>query len=260
LFWRKTLIVVGGNQETRDRQARYLGALLRLRNLSAREVAWRSNAVAREFGRPELAFSHQTVSFWLNGTRNPRSEHKRILAKILQVPLQELDREIEGAELVSDELANVNVRVYGAEGTVFEYSLTLAPGVDLRYPTLYEHWADMFSSRPAPLMRHFRAVKYKLFGWIPDDSGYPFVVQAPCLVPLKADRLSVENRITTQRRVWFIYLPDRTLEVGSAYQERNSLFLLKPDVRRIKEYPLSSIDLVGHVTGKVLFHIALTKQ
>lgn len=197
------------------------------------------------------------MSFWLNGTRNPRSEHRRILANILQVPFQELDREIEGAELGSDEPNNVDLRVYGADGTVFEYSLTLAEGVDLRRPSLYEHWADMFSSRPAPLMRHFRAAKHNLFGWIPDDSGYPVVLHAPCLVPLKTDRLRLESSITNQRRVWFVYLPDRTLDVGLAYREHRSLFLVKADKRRVMEYPLSNIDLIGYVTDRVLFQIGV---
>jgi len=181
-----------------------------------------------------------------------------MLAVILDVPFPEFNREIDGEdgeELGVGSVKNVNVRVYGADGATFEYSLTLANGVDLWRPAVYRHWADMFSSRPAPLMRHFRANKYKLFGWIPDDSGYPSVLRAPCLVPLKVDRLIVESSTSNQRRVWFIYLPDRTLEVGFAYQEQRSLFLLKSDRTGVKKYPLSSVDLLGHVTGKVLFQI-----
>jgi transcriptional regulator with XRE-family HTH domain len=260
LIWRRTLINAEGKQEKRDRQAQYLRELLHRRHLSAREVAWRSKAVARELGRSELAFSRQTVSFWLNGTRNPRVEHRKMLAVILEVPFEELDREIDGEELSPGAVNNVNVRVYGADGATFEYSLTLAEGVDLRRPAVYQHWANMFSSRPAPLMRHFRAVKYQLFGWIPDVSGYPLVLHAPCLVPLRTDRLTVESSITNQHRVWFVYLPDRTLEVGFAYQEGHALFLLKPDQTRIRKYPLSSIDLVGFVTGRVLFQIELSNH
>lgn len=178
-----------------------------------------------------------------------------MLAIILDVPFQEFNHEIDGEELGVGAVKNVNVRVYGADGATFEYSLTLANGVDLWRPAVYRHWADMFSSRPAPLMRHFRANKYKLFGWIPDDSGYPSVLRAPCLVPLKVNRLTIESSTSNQRRVWFIYLPDRTLEVGFAYQEQRSLFLLKPDRTGVRKYPLSGVDLLGHVTGKVLFQI-----
>lgn len=248
-------MVAEGKQAKWTAQAKYLHNLLRRHNLSARELAWRSKDVARKLGQPDLAFVRQTVSFWLKGTRSPRFEHRKMLAMILEVPLQELNRGIDGEEAVTGGSNNVNVRVYGAEGASFEYSLTIAQGVDLRFPALYEHWADMFSSRPAPLMRHFRALRHKLFGWIPDNSGYPFILHAQCLVPVENDRLVVESSITTQRRAWFIYLPDGTLEVGAAYQEHHSLFLLKPDLARSRSYPLSSIDVVGYVTGRILFQI-----
>jgi transcriptional regulator with XRE-family HTH domain len=234
--------------------------MLRRRNLSARELAWRSKTFARDLGQPDQAFVRQTVSFWLKGTRSPRFEHRKMLAEILEVPLQELNREIEGDESGSGAMKNVNVRVYGADGATFEYRLTLAERVDLRRPAVYGHWGDMFSSRPAPLMRHFRAVKHKLFGWIPDNSGYPVVLCAPCLVPLKTEPLTVESSVTTQHRVWFVHLPDRTLDVGFVYQERHSLFLVKPQEKQVGEYPLSSIDLVGYVTGKVLFQIGLPNR
>lgn len=183
-----------------------------------------------------------------------------MLAIILEVPFPDLNREIDGEELGVATLKNVNVRVYGTDGETFEYGLTLAEGVDLWRPAVYQHWADMFSSRPAPLMRHFRAINYRMFGWIPDDSGYPFVLHAPCLVPLETDRLTIESSTKNQRRVWFIYLPDRTLEVGFAYRERHSLFLLKPDQTRDRKYPLSNIDVIGYVTGKVLFQIGVSTQ
>lgn len=156
-----------------------------------------------------------------------------MLAIILDVPLPEFNREIDGEELGVGAVKNVSVRVYGADEAIFEYSLTLAEGVDLWRPAVYRHWAAMFSSRPAPLMRHFRTIKYKLFGWIPDDSGYPIVLHGPCLVPLKINRLTIESSTTNQRRVWFIYLPDQTLEVGFTYQEQHSLVLLKPDRTRV---------------------------
>lgn len=256
----RTLIGARGKQEKLERQARYLSELLRRRHLSAREVAWRSEAVAKAFGRPELTSSHRTVSLWVNGTRNPKFEHRKMLAVILDVPFAELNREIDGDELGVEAVKNFNVRVYGADSTSFEYSLTLAEGVDLWRPAVYQHWADMFSSRPAPLMRHFRAMKYDLFGWIPDNSGYPCVLHTPCLVPLRTDRLTVESSTATQRRAWFIYLSDRTLKVGFAYRKAQSLFLLGSGEGRIKQYPLSSIDLVGYVTGKVLFQIDLASE
>jgi transcriptional regulator with XRE-family HTH domain len=211
--------------------------------------------VTQDLGTPELAFSRQTVSFWLNGTRRPKFEHRKILATILGVSWQELARETNGEERVLEEVAGIKVRVYGTDAKMFDYSLTLMEGVDLKRAAIFDHWAGMFSSRPAPLMRHFRGFKYKLFGWIPDNSGFPIVLRSPCLVPLRTDHLTVENSIANQRRVWFINLPDGTLDVGIAYKDRNSLFLLKYDEKRIKQYPLSRIDLIGSAIGRVLFQI-----
>jgi transcriptional regulator with XRE-family HTH domain len=211
--------------------------------------------VAQDLGSPELAFSRQTVSFWLNGTRRPKFEHKKILATILGVSWQELARETNGEEPDPEEVAGIKVRVYGTDAQTFDYSLTLMEGLDLRRPAIFDHWAGMFSSRPAPLMRHFRGIKYKLFGWIPDNSGFPIVLHSPCLVPLRTDHLTLENSIANQRRVWFINLPDGTMDVGIAYKERSSLFLLKYEEKRIKQYPLSRIDLIGCAIGRVLFQI-----
>lgn len=260
MIWSRTLIGTEGKKVKREKQAHYLNELLRRRRLSARELAWRSEAVAKELGRADLAFSRQTVSLWLNGSREPRLEHRKMLSVILDVPLPELNHEIDEEELGVEVGNNVNVQVYGTDSATFEYSLTLAEGVDLLHPAVYQHWADMFSSRPAPLMRHFRAMKYELFGWIPDDSGYPFVMHAPCLVPLNTDRLVVESSVTNQRRVWFMYLRDRALKVGFAYGKGHALFLLAPNRKRVEGYPLSSVDLIGYVTGKVLFHIDVPSQ
>jgi hypothetical protein len=67
--------------------------------------------------------------------------------------------------------------------------------------------------------------------------------------------LTVENSIANQRRVWFIHLPDGTLDVGIAYKEGNSLFFVKYNEKTIRQYPLSRIDLIGCAIGRVLFQI-----
>lgn len=239
-------------------QAQYLRELLYQRRLSAEEVAKRSMMIARQLGSPESSFSRQAVTSWMNGTRSPRLGNRQLLAKILQVSLEELNRKCGGAiqDLsLAPLFCEVNVRVYGRDEEVFGYNLTLPCGTDLSQPAVYRHWGDMFSSRPAQLMRHFRRLKYKLYGWIPDDAGSPLVLRYPCLVPLHTDRLSLDVEGVNQCKVWFVCSPDRLLQVGFAYREQKSLVLFKGRHVAAKKYPLSTVDLIGYVSGKTLFQV-----
>lgn len=249
--------VGSGIHARHDVEAKYLRELLLRHRLSPHEVACRSAIIAAQLGLPELKFSRQAVSSWVNGTRTPRPGHRQILAIIVQVPLEELNRNWERAiELPTIPLLReVSVRVLGKNNETFEYALALGPGIDLSRPAVYRRWADMFSSRPEPLMRHFRNMNYTLFGWINNDAGSPLILHYPCLVPLHTDRLTLETRNAYQRKVWFIYLPDRSLTVGFAYRDKHSLVLVENGQRPARRYPLSNIDLVGYVTGKPLFQI-----
>lgn len=245
------------NAISHEVQARYLRELLRQRRFSAQEVAMRSLIITQQEGLPELAFSRQAVTSWVNGTRVPRSASRHLLARILQVPLEEMNHKCGGVtcdlslEPVSGE---VNVRVYGRDDEVFGYNLMLSSETNLSQPAVYRHWGDIFTWRPAQLMRHFRGLKYKQYAWIPDDAASPLVLRHPCMVPLHTERLNLESEAVNERKIWFVYSPDHCLEFGVAYRENQSLVLL--DKRHAaKKYPLSKIDLIGYVTGKTLFQV-----
>ena len=239
-------------------QARYLRELLHQRRFSAQEVAMRSSIIAEQARTPELAFSRQAVTSWVNGTRVPRLASRQLLARILETPLEEMNRKCGGAvqDLNLEPIpCQANVRVYGRDDEEFGYNLMLSSGTNLSQPAVYRHWGDMFTWRPAQLTRHFRRLKYKQYAWIPDDAARPLILRYPCMVPLHTERLNLESEAVNERKVWFVYSPDHCLEFGVAYREHQSLVLLNQRDMPAKKYPLSKIDLIGYVTGKTLFQI-----
>jgi transcriptional regulator with XRE-family HTH domain len=231
--------------------------------LSAREIARRAKAIADELGISQLEIGHQAVSAWVNGTRHPTQEHRQVLASVLEVPIENLNRacdaDVEPLHVPSI-FRPVTVVVHGVFQN-YKYRLSLKKNVDINRPAVYQHWADMFSTRPAYLTRHFRHVTGELFGWIPDDSASPLVENACCLVPLKIAPKRVTLRIldnaeSSQRRVWFTYLPDGELHVGIGYRDRRLFWFTKNTGTKLtaESYTLSRVDLVGYFAGNALFH------
>ena len=219
---------------------------------------WDASVLLHYLCITQIAFSRQAVTSWVNGTRVPRPASRQLLARILEVPLEEMNRKCGGVvqDLSLEPIpCQVNVRVYGRDDEEFGYNLMLSSGTNLSQPAVYRHWSDMFTWRPAQLMRHFRRLKYKQYAWIPDDAASPLILRYPCMVPLHTERLNLESEAVNERKVWFVYSPDHCLEFGVAYREHQSLVLLKKRDMPAKKYPLSRIDLIGYVTGKTLFQI-----
>jgi transcriptional regulator with XRE-family HTH domain len=251
-------------QARRTAQARYLSDLVTRRHLSAREIARRSELVAADLGKPELAVGHQAVSAWVNGTRHPNAEHKKMLATILDAPLASLAQACDAdAEPLSIQsiFRPVTVVVYGTFRN-YEYRLAVKREIDMTQPAIYQHWADIFSTRPAYLMRHLRHISYDLFGWIPDHSASPMVHNPRCLVPLervpgRATLGLLDAAASSHRRVWFVYLPDGKLHVGIGYRERSSFSFARNNGTgvSVESYPLSRVELVGYFSGNALFHL-----
>jgi len=240
---------------------KYLQDLQHRSGLSVREVARRSRVLAEGLHEPRLAFQHQAMSGWLNGKRKPTTEHRRALALIFQISLEELNRGLDGpldqarADAV---LKPVLVHVRGNKQS-FEHKATLPTSLDISRPAVYRHWTDLFQPRPGALIRHFREINHDLFGWIPDNCAGP-LISPRSLVPVNTSAAHLEEAEAVQKRIWFIYVPGGDLDVGIAHREGRSLVLSKfsRDSSAVsKKYPLSRIDIVGHVTGKVLFHLDL---
>src|ERR1041385_5947927 len=74
----------------------YLHHLRNRSGLSVREIARRSRVLAEALHEPRLAFQHQAMSGWLNGKRKPTIEHRKALAMIFQISLQELNNGLDG--------------------------------------------------------------------------------------------------------------------------------------------------------------------
>lgn len=214
--------------------------------------------IAEALQRPELAFTHRAVSGWLAGTRNPSLEHRRLLAPILGVSLDELNHGCDrpfNEQGAAATLRPVNVRVLGKERT-FEYRMTVSAGVDLDQPAVYQHWADMFSPWPASLARHFAHMKHDLYGWVPGGVHSSSIRRAGALVALDAHRTKLDPAGTVDPHTWFIYLPGERLAIRKAVREDRWLVMIDPsDPRKIERCPLSRVDLVGRVSGRRLLEI-----
>jgi transcriptional regulator with XRE-family HTH domain len=232
--------------------------------VSAREIARRGKVIAEALRKPQLAFTHRAVCGWLNGMRNPSLEHRRVLAVILGVTLDELNHECDGpfeAQKAAATLKQVTVRVLGKERT-FEYRMTVSSRVDLNRPAVYQHWADMFSPWPASLVRHLGRTKHDLYGWVPGLARSPSLREAGVLVALNAQRPKLDPAGTLDALTWFVYLPGGRLDIGKAVREDRWLVLSRRGINGIKveRYPLSRIDLVGRVTGRALLEVSSRDQ
>ena len=221
---------------------------------SAREIARRSEIFAEALGRPHEAFTHRAVSAWLNGTRNPKLEHRRLLAIVLGVGLEELNHALDDpfdTARAASIVRTVGVRVIGQD-RAFEYRLTIRGDLDLSRPAIYRHWADMFLPWPAVLVRHFGRSKHNVYGWIPSATTKESL---GALVPLDTRQTKLERTGSLEQHTWFVYLPGRILEVGDATREGRWLMFRKHDAVERRRYPMSRSDLVGRVIGKPLFVI-----
>jgi transcriptional regulator with XRE-family HTH domain len=232
--------------------------------VTAREIARRGKVIADALRKPQFAFTHRAVCGWLNGTRNPSLEHRRVLAVILGVSLDELNHGCDGpfdAQKAVATLKPVTVDVFGKEQH-FEYRMTISSEIELDRPAVYQHWADMFSPWPASLVRHFGRIKHDLYGWIPSFGDRATLHEGSVMVPLDARRPKLETEGTLDPHTWFVYLPGGKLEVGKAVQEGRWLVLAKRSVKGadVDRYPLSRVDLVGRVTGRALFEIRSPDQ
>lgn len=245
-------------------QARYLTGLLSSSQVSAREFARRSKLIAGELGKPELAVSHQAVSSWLNGTRHISTKHKQVAAMILGLSIAEISSACDLEPDAADPkfTARPTIVVVPSLLRSYQYSLALKTDIDLSRPAIYQDWSSMFSFPPTRLQRHLRNISYDSFGWIPDQSASPMVHYPQCLVPVAgvSERNSLQmldSAESSQRHVWFVYLPDGQLHVGIGYRNDHSFVFTRSVGNKfvLTQFPLRRVDLVGCFVGKVVFHL-----
>jgi transcriptional regulator with XRE-family HTH domain len=247
-------------RERSTTQAQYLSELLKRRQLSARDVARQSKALAKQLQDPQLMCGHQAVSSWVNGTRVPNYRSRRALARVLEVPLQELTWACEDKteEMDCFSASEPHTLCVNGRDRVFEYKVTFREAIDLSSPAVYRNWNDMFALWPASLVRHFRNVKYSQFGWIPDRSASPVVPRAQSLVPLRSYSAAVDGDNSCEMRVWFVYLPGGVLRSRIGCLNGRSLSLLKNSGTgfSMETYSFGRVEVVGYVAGRALFHLS----
>jgi transcriptional regulator with XRE-family HTH domain len=241
-------------------QAQYLRDLQQRHGLTLREIARRSAALADALGQPQLAFTHQAISAWLSGTRNPRFHHRQAMAMIFNVALQKMNHTLDAAvfeQIRADTILKPAVVVVHGNERSFEHRLTLRSDMDFSQPAVFASWTEIFRPFPARLVRHFSRLKYSLFGWIPDRSAYPLIRHARSLVPLEEHRALSAGVHSVNKEVWFVTLPGGKVDAGIAVRDGRWLVLSKPGEANqlTQRYPFSRIDLIGRVTAKPLFHL-----
>ena len=245
----------------RTAQVVYLQELQKRHKTSASEMARLSRVLADKLQQPGLAFKQQAAWSWFKGTRSPGREHRVSLAMIFRVPLEELERGLDGPVQLPDTTPIVRPAVIHLRRNDrdFEYHATVKGEIDLGRPAIYKKWDDMFRPTPLRLQRHFTGLQSSLFGWVPDKSLSPMVRYSRSLVPLNEQRAALGDENSIDKRIWFVYLPGEVLDFGIAYREGRWLHLSKPNLpgSPVQKFLRSRVDLVGYVAGKVLFHLDL---
>jgi hypothetical protein len=247
--------------QLRTAQMVYLQELQKRQKTSASEMARLSRVLADKLQQPGLAFKQQAAWSWFKGTRSPGREHRMSLAMIFRIPLEDLERGLDGPVQVPDTTPIVRPVVIQVRRNdrEFEYHATVKGEIDLGRPAIYKNWEDMFRPTPLRLQRHFKGLQCSLFGWVPDKSLSPLVRYSRSLVPLNEERLALGDENNVDKRIWFVYLPGEVVDFGIAFQEGRWLHLSRPNLpgAPVQRILRSRVDLVGYVVGKVLFHLDL---
>lgn len=152
----------------------------------------------------------------------------------------------------------MTLQVDGKYGS-FQYNVAVKEGIDLRKPAVFRNWSDMLASWPGPLGRHFIHVRSELFGWIPDDRATPMLLHSKALLPVMVPKRPVDalgRGNSSQRHVWFVYVPGGALDVGIAYRDRQQLVLAKTNGHglTVTRLPLNRVELLGYFSGQIIFH------
>lgn len=251
----------GGCIRDRSVQTEYLRSLHHSSGLTIRDIARQSSTVADQmFHDPKLAFTHQALSAWLRGSRNPRREHREMLAMIFGISGDEMNTACGFPSAAGSGLQSIlrPVRVYvNRHGRAFQYSLTVKGDVNLRKATVYRHWTEIFDPRPAILMRHFRHINYDLYGWVPNRSLWPLVSHARSMIPLNTRPMTSLHPESAGKKIWFVLLPDGRTEFGFSVRQGPWLVLSKSRASgaHSTKYRFDRVDPLGFIAEEALFHV-----
>lgn len=232
-------------------QSRYLHALVDKSGFRLDQIVTGSQMLAAFNGRPDMAFGLTTFTAWLNGIHNPTNAHRYALAKLFGLSSGELNDGIDGPfdwDEARSILQSVIAVVSGRRRHFVYHLAILNKETDLSRPAIYPHWADMFV-RAAALSRHFKHLKYRLYGWIPETTIGPINRYSSTLVALASTPASAQNTQRYQFNLCFVRLmgTDRSVQVGV----REGRWLLLPGPAQPK-IAFDSTEIVGCVTGEPL--------
>jgi hypothetical protein len=234
----------------RKLQAGYLRALLAKSGCQVQQIIDASRVLSALNARPTLAFGPKTFSGWLAGIHNPTTAHRYALAAIFGVSFEELNEGIDGTidwDKAGSILKSVIAIVPGKRRSFVYHLCILNRTTDLARPAIYRHWAHMFVSA-ASLVRHFRCLQHRLYGWIPETNSGPMNRYSSSLVALSRARHPSHEAESLSSDLCFVRLKtDRTIHVGL----REGRWILLPDSAQPK-VDAGTTDLLGYMTGESL--------
>jgi transcriptional regulator with XRE-family HTH domain len=237
-----------------ERQREYLAGLQARVGLSYREMAKRSQAPAHG---PDLAFTHQAISKWFRGASQPSEKGRKFLSSVFQVDQTEIDRECGVLPRpAAENAASVIVHAFDLTGSPHHYALRLRNAMDLSQPALLEDWVSLFVGRPGGLSRHFKSLSGRLCGYTPVVMR-PYINHPRSVVLIETEHKAFDQLESPNKKLWFVYLPDGSLELGLLFAEPQgrNVILAKPGEKASKwrRFHRDQVDRVGFVGNRLLF-------
>lgn len=226
---------------------------------SCREVARRSEQIAIEQQDPDLQFTHQAVSKWFRGISLPSGKGRELLAMVFKVPREDIDHQcgIVG-DAIPPILAPVTVHVTDTLGIRHDYHLGVRPEIDFSRPHVFRDWTQLLSRREGCVNRHFKSVSDRLCGYSP-FSIMPFINRPRAVVLVETGHKAFDRLESPEKRLWFAYLPDGTLELSFLFvdEQGRHAIVARPGEppSKWRRFRREQIDRVGYLGDRVLFYL-----
>jgi hypothetical protein len=226
---------------------------------SCREIARRSEEIALQQQDPDLRFTHQAISKWFRGISVPSTKGRELLAIVFKTPREDIDYQCGIVqELDAPILSPVTVHVTDTLGIRHDYHLGVRPNIDFSRPLIFRDWTQLLSHRPGCISRHFKGVSDRLCGYTPVSIS-PFINRPRAVVLIETGHKAFDRLESPEKRLWFAYLPDGTLEISFLFvdeQGRNAIVAKTGDpLSRWRKFRRDQIDRVGYLGDRVLFYL-----
>jgi hypothetical protein len=208
-----------------------------------------------QVNRPVLTVTYQVISKWLRGASQPSVEAREFLSVLSKVNPADLGCGIRRRPAMEN-ATRVVVHAFDLSGYPHDYSLTLGSEMVLSRAALLQDWVSLFAGRRGGLSRHFRSLSGRLCGYTPVAIP-PYINHPRSVVLIETEHKAFDQLESPNKRLWFVYLPDGSLELGLLFVEPqgSNVILAKPGEKPSKwrRFHRNQIDRVGYVGNRLLF-------